>query len=116
MIRRWLAFSQEHREALLRGTFRPHHAESGYPWIEGESAAERVIAVYDGDVCVRTGAADRPVWIVNATGGKGVAAEFAADAQVEFFDVFGKPAGKAQAAKGISRLAVPASGCAKVAW
>ena len=116
VIRRWLAFSQEHREALLRGAFRPHHAESGYPWIEGESAAERVIAAYDGDVCVRTGAADRPVWIVNATGGNGVIVEFAADALVEFFDVFGKPAGKVQAAKGLARLAVPASGCAKVSW
>ena len=116
VIRRWLAFSQEHHEALLRGAFRPHRAESGYPWIEGESAAERVIAAYDGDVCVRTGAADRPVWIVNATGGNGVIVEFAADARVEFFDVFGKSAGKVQAAKGLARLAVPSSGCAKVSW
>ncbi|MBR0403617.1 MAG: hypothetical protein IJI68_00125 [Eggerthellaceae bacterium] len=68
------------------------------------------------DVCVNTGASDRQVFLVNATGGKGLLAEFAADARVEFFDVFGKPAGSASVAKGICRLNVPASGFAKVAW
>ena len=116
VIRSWLGFSQAHREALLKGEFRPHHAESGYTWIEGESPAERVVAVYSGDVCVRSGAADKPVYIVNATGGAAVVADLAAPARVEFFDVFGKPAGAASAAAGLVRLAVPASGYAKVSW
>ncbi len=42
--------------------------------------------------------------------------EFAADARVEFFDVFGKTAGTASAAKGLVRIDVPASGFAKVGW
>ena len=116
VIRNWLDFSQKHRKALLRGAFRPHHAENGYTWIEGESEEERVVAVYANDVCVRTGAADRPVFLVNATGGRGILAEFAADARVEFFDVFGKPAGTASVAKGIVRLDIPASGFAKIIW
>ena len=116
VIRSWLEFSQVHREALLKGAFRPHHAESGYTWIEGESAAERVMAVYSGDVCVRSGAADKPVYIVNATGGDSVLAEMSAPARVDFFDVFGKPAGSTAAAAGLVRLSVPASGYAKVTW
>ena len=116
VIRNWLDFSQKHRKALLRGAFRPHHAENGYTWIEGESEEERVVAVYANDVCVSTGAADRPVFLVNATGGRGILAEFAADARVEFFDVFGKPAGTASVAKGIVRLDIPASGFAKMIW
>ena len=116
VIRSWLGFSQRHRKALLRGAFRPHHAENGYTWIEGESENERIVAVYADDVCARTGVADRPVFIVNATGGMGALVEFAADARVEFFDVFGKPAGATSVAKGISRLDIPASGYAKVAW
>ena len=116
VISNWLNFSQKHRKALLRGAFRPHHAENGYTWIEGESEEERVVAVYANDVCVRTGAADRPVFLVNATGGRGVLAEFAADARVEFFDVFGKPAGTVSVAKGIVRLDIPASGFAKMIW
>ena len=116
VIRSWLEFSQVHREALLKGAFRPHHAESGYTWIEGESAAERVLAVYSGDVCVRSGAADKPVYIVNATGGDSVLAEMAAPARVDFFDVFGKPAGSTTADAGLVRLPVPASGHAKVTW
>ena len=116
VISSWICFSQEHRKALLRGAFRPHHAENGYTWIEGESEDERVDAVYANDVCVRTGVADRPVFIVNATGGRGALVEFAADARVEFFDVFGKPAGVTSVAKGVLRLDIPASGFAKVAW
>ena len=116
VIRSWIGFSQAHRNALLRGAFRPHHAENGYTWIEGESEDERIVAVYANDVCVRTGAADRPVFIVNATGGRGALVEFAADARVEFFDVFGKPAGTASVAKGLSRIDVPSSGFAKVVW
>ena len=116
VIRSWLGFSQTHREALLKGAFRPHHAECGYSWIEGESAAERIVAAYADDVCVRAGAADRPVFLVNATGGPGMLVELAAPCRVEFFDVFGKPAGKTSSGAGIVRLAVPASGYAKVSW
>ena len=116
VIRGWLDFSQRHRKALLRGAFRPHHAENGYTWIEGESEDERIVAAYANDVCARTGAADRPVFLVNATGGRGMLVEFAADARIEFFDVFGRPAGTASVGKGIVRLDVPASGYAKTAW
>ena len=116
VIRSWLGFSQAHRKALLRGAFRPHHAENGYTWIEGESAEERVIAAYANDVCVRTGTSDRPVFLVNATGGVGVLVESAAAGRASFFDVFGKPVGEAKLPAGISRLAIPVSGHAKIAW
>ncbi len=116
VIRSWLEFSQKHRKTLLRGTFRPHHPENGYTWIEGESDEERVIAVYSNDVCARAGAADRTVWLINATGVSGVLVDFAADGNVELFDVLGKPLGMVSVAKGISRLKVPASGYAKVKW
>ena len=117
VIRSWLGFSQKHREALLKGVFRPHHPENGYTWIEGESAAERIIASYSNDVVVPTGVADRRVLIVNATGGAGLPVDFTAQATIEFFDVFGKPAGhRSVPAQGIYRLAVPASGWAEVTW
>ena len=116
VIRHWIDFTRVHREALLKGSFRPHHPENGYTWIEGESSEERVITAHANDVCVNTGASDRPVFLVNATGGKGLLAEFVADARVEFFDVFGKPAGSASVVKGISRINVPVSGFAKVIW
>jgi len=117
VIAHWLAFSQAHRAALLEGVFTPHHAENGFTWIEGESAAERVVTVYSGDVLARAGRPDRPVFLVNATGAAGLNVELAAAAKsVEFFDVFGKPAGTASAAAGLVRLAVPASGYAKIVW
>ena len=116
VIRRWIAFSQAHREALLKGEFRPHHPENGYTWIEGESAAERIIAAYSPDVCVRTGSADKPVFLVNATGTAGMLVDFASPAAVEFFDTLGRSAGTASADHGPCRLDVPASGYARVTW
>ena len=116
VIRHWLEFSQKHRAALLKGSFTPHNAENGYTWIEGESAAERVVAAYSKDVCVRTGAADRQVYLVNATGGGEMLVDFAASGRVEFFDVLGKPSGEGKVEAGLVRLAVPPSGYAKVFW
>jgi len=116
VIRHWLGFSQQHRAALLKGDFRPHHPENGYTWIEGESAVERVIAAYSKDVCVATGKADKPVVLVNATGDEGMLVEFAAPATVAFFDTFGKSVGKVYVAKGLCRLAVPNAGYAQVSW
>ena len=112
-----LAFSQAHRAALLEGAFTPHHAENGYTWIEGESATERVVTVYSGDVLARAGAADRPVFLVNATGAKGLNVELAAKPKsVALFDVFGQPVGTFSAAAGLVRIPVPASGHAKIVW
>lgn len=117
VIRSWLKFSQEHREALLQGEFRPHHPENGYTWIEGESSEERVIASYSGDVVVPTGAANKRVFLVNATGDIGLPVDFAAPASVEFFDVLGRSAGRFPIpSKGLRRLPVPSSGWAEVAW
>ncbi|MCQ2391695.1 MAG: alpha-galactosidase [Kiritimatiellae bacterium] len=117
VIANWLAFSQAHRAALLEGAFTPHHAENGYTWIEGESAAERVITAYASDTVVRTGAADRPVYLVNATGAEGMIVTLAAAPKsIALFDVYGQPAGTASAAAGLATIPVPASGYAVVRW
>ena len=117
VIAHWLKFSQDHRVALLEGTFTPHHAENGYTWIEGESAADRVVSVYSNDVLARSGAADRPVFLVNATGGVGLNVDLSATPKsVELFDVFGRRTGTVSASAGLARLPVPASGYAKIVW
>ena len=51
-----------------------------------------------------------------STGGAGVLVDFAAPGQVELFDVFGNRSGSVKVDVGITRLAIPPSGYAKVAW
>ena len=75
-----------------------------------------MIAAYSSDVCVRTGAADRPVILVNATGATGVLVEFAAPATVAYRDTLGAPVGVVAVAKGLYRLPVPSSGTATISW
>ena len=90
MIRHWLAFSQKHRRALLKGWFRPHHPESAYPIVESGDGEERIVAVYN-DACVAdAGAGDRSVVIVNATGLDRLTLRLAkAPKSVESYDTFG---------------------------
>ena len=115
VIRHWIDFSYRHRDALLKGRFTPHHAENGYTWIEGESADERVVASYSQDVVVRSGAADRPVVLVNATGAAGMLVDLSAKpAKIEVFDVFGRSQGNIESQSGLVRLPIPASGYAVV--
>lgn len=67
VIRRWLDFSQAHKDALLRGSFRPHHPEAGYPLIEAWNDSERIIGVYQQDVTVPVPLGGTPVYVLNAT-------------------------------------------------
>ncbi len=67
MIEKWIKFSQEHRDTLLKGSFTPHHPELMYPIIEAESASERIIGVY-GACCVAEIPDDKKTILMNATG------------------------------------------------
>ena len=116
VIRHWLAFTEKHRDTLQLGTFRPYHPELNYPFIEAESAAERIQAVYLDSYLVKTGAPDRPVYVVNATLRKGVAVSLAAPAQVECFDVYGVSQGRRQYDAGFVEIPVPPSGYARIGW
>ena len=117
VIRRWLKFSQDHREALLKGRFMPHHPENGYTWVTGESAKERVVTAYSPSAVVPCGPADKPVFLVNATGGQGVVAEWTARPKaVRAFDVFGEEVPCARPPVGISRIGVPAAGHLEICW
>ena len=117
VIKHWLDFSRQHREALLKGRFTPHHAESGFTWVEGESRAERIVTSYSRDAVVRTGPADRTVILVNATEMSGLFVDFSCQpAAVACFNVFGEPCGTVSVGSGLSNVAIPASGYAVVTW
>lgn len=117
VIRRWLRFSQDHREALLKGAFTPLHPENGYTAVVGESAKERVVATYSDNVFVDCGAADKPVFVVNATGRRGVVVSLAAPPKsARAFDVFGREVPVGIPPAGVSRVDVPASGHLELAW
>ncbi len=46
MIRYWLRFWREHRDALLDGDFRPKHPELNYPLVIATTKTKRIIALY----------------------------------------------------------------------
>ena len=115
VIRSWLEFSQEHRDTLLKGDFRPHHPENGYTWIEAENAAELIAVVYSSDTCAAVKSKGKPVYLVNATGAGAMLVDLPEKpARVDLFDVFGNPVGSVPGAAGLQRLTVPVSGYAKI--
>ena len=115
VIRHWLGFSQAHRATLLKGAFRPHYPGLGYPLVEAEGAAERIVVAY-GPLVVPTGVADRTVYVVNATGEGELAVDVSAAATVEFFDTIGRKAGDRTVRAGLQRMSVPKSGYAKLTF
>ena len=117
VIRHWLKFSQEHREALLKGEFRPHRPDLGYPFVEAQSASERIQAVYLDSWLVRTGAPDRPVCVINATDARELALRLDAAARIEGFDAVGRPAGTVKdVPAGLATVAVPPGGYVRITW
>ena len=81
------------------------------------SAAERVVTAYADNVCVERGAADKPVFIVNATGHAGVLVSLAAAPKaVRAFDVLGREVPVAVPPAGLSRVEVPAGGHLEIVW
>ena len=108
VIRHWIDFAREHRDALLKGEFRPHHPELGYPWIESSGAGERIAAVYCDGIVV-------PVHDdANASSAQGVVVDMKGEGtyRVELRDVFGRTSGETTVPKGIARLNIPESGYA----
>ena len=92
-------------------------AENGYTSIEGESADERVITSYSGDIVLDCGAADRKVILVNATGKAGLYAKLpACPRMIRVFDVTGRETQAELPSAGLVSLPVPSSGYAELAW
>ncbi len=67
MIEKWIKFSQDHRDTLQNGKFRPHHAELQYPVIEAEGKDEIVVGLYD-DGRILDVSSEKKTFVMNASG------------------------------------------------
>ena len=66
MVEKWIKFSQDHRDTLLKGKFTPRHPELQYPVIEAESDKEVVIGLYDDGRVVDV--PEKKTFVMNASG------------------------------------------------
>lgn len=114
MIAHWLRFSRDHRDALLHGSFRPHHFEANYPWMEAENAAERIAAAYVAGTVVPVDVSAKPNFVLNATGAGEIFVDSATAAKAEIFDTFGARTGVVALSAGLNKVSTPVSGYAKV--
>lgn len=114
LIRHWIRFARRHRDALLKGSIRPHHPELMYPLVEAESDVERIVAVYDPNQAVRPGTDGKPVVLVNATTAGSLTVDSSLPRRATVFDTFGRETGVTTLPAGLSRLAIPESGYAEL--
>ena len=115
VIRHWLDFSQRHRKTLLKGALRPRHPQNAYTMVEAESPGERITAVYNPDSVAGADPSGKTEYVINATLADSLVVECAARARAEIFNTFGEKTSSAAVGAGISRIAVPAGGYAKLA-
>lgn len=115
MMRHWIGFSVKHREALLKGGFRPHHPEMQYPWIESWSDSERIVANYVENQVLPIAADGKTVYAINASQETSLVLDLAdASVDAEAFDTFGKSVGFSNLGKGLQRIAVPVGGYLRI--
>ena len=115
MLGHWLRFSQQHRQALLKGAFRPHHFEAFYPWMEAEDGVERIAGVYVDGTVVPVDVTQKPSFVLNGTGAGRLYLDLLVPAQAEVYDTFGTHLETVRLAQGPARVDVPVSGYLKIA-
>ena len=109
MMKHWIAFTQKHREALLKGKLTARHPEANFPLLESETSDERVMVVYN-DLLVASVRDAKPTVVVNATGSEGLLVQLAEPMRATVCDTFGRRVGGRLVKAGVTRLAVPVSG------
>ena len=70
MLKKWIAFAEEHRETLLKGRFTPHRPDLNYPVVEAESDTERIVVVYDPAFRFGLEPTDKRTLVIDATTGE----------------------------------------------
>ena len=111
VIRHWLGFSQQHKEALLKGYFKPYHPEAGYPVVEAGNAEETILGVYQDDIVAKVPMGGQTVYILNASGTDRVFLDLPArPRKVEAYDLCGRPVQAPRLRKGLNKAAVPGGG------
>ena len=85
--------------------------------MEAESDEERIITLYQEGMVVNAGAADREVYILNASGAEGLVVELQGKPRkVEYYDMYGNRVAGNKLAKGMQHAAVPVSGYVKLTF
>lgn len=110
MLAHWIRFTREHRDALLKGGFRPHHYEAFYPWIEAWNEQERIVASYVSGMAVPVDASKKVNFILNGTGTESVIVDAASEAKAEIYDTFGVQTGQMDVKTGLNKVKMPISG------
>jgi len=117
MMAHWIRFTEAHKDALVKGVFRPHYPAADYPLLEGESAAERIFGVYQENLAVAVGRPDRPVYVLNGANAETLVLDLPrAPAAVEVCDTFGAKVAGPTLVAGLNRVSVPRAGFVRIEW
>ena len=111
MIKAWLDFTQKHKGSLVKGGFRAHMPQLGYPILEGYDEKERIFTVHGEDICVTPPADNRNIYIINATHKESILVDVPSNVKcIEIYDTFGVKKETRKPLSGLNRLPCPKSG------
>jgi alpha-galactosidase len=115
MLRFWLGFWREHRDALLDGELTPLHPELLYPVVIASTPAKRIVAVYHESVIEPGAGVPDQLLLVNGTLKESIVVDLAeplGERQIEVRDCRGQVVRDETLAlsPGLHRLEVPPAG------
>ncbi len=114
VIKHWIKFSLEHKDALLKGDFRPYYPEAGFPIIEAENKKERIIGIYQDNISFHINKKEKDIYMLNATYNYYVVADVPAKFRLKIYDMYGKSISDIPLKPGLQHLPIPAGGYGKL--
>jgi len=112
LLKHFLSFWKEHRDAILDGSLYVRDAEANYSYVKSRNDKESVAVLYQGVVVE----ADDGItsYIFNSIGKRGVYVETTSSHKYEIYSIFGEKQAEGEISTGVSKLPVENCGYVKV--
>lgn len=112
LLKAYLKFWREHKDALVDGKIDVKNVEAGYSYVTSQNDKECVGALYQGVVATLGDCKEN--YICNATADAQIYIELDSECELDIVSEFGEALGNVTLDKGIHKISVPVGGYAKV--
>ncbi|MBQ9743993.1 MAG: alpha-galactosidase [Clostridia bacterium] len=112
LLKHFLSFWREHRDAILDGNISARDTEANYSMVKSQNDVESVAVLYQRVVADID--SSLVSYIFNSTGNKGIYVETEKESKYEIYSIFGEKQSEGMIPAGVSKLPVDNCGMVKI--